>query len=692
MGRKSIIFEKRGLLRVRGIQRIEDYYNLDSPIITKKEKGKSILVNDGRLDATRNVKIRGNTSLCIVGGLEFDNNGCMHNTYSEKIMERIDLKGIEVTTELNETEKEMYCNDDYNDFGDCTYYCIFCNANMWYEERSPKKQKENPPRFPTCCSNGKIRIPNLKEPPLTLRNLIYKNDEKSKHLMKNIRAYNMMFSLTSMGGKIDMSINNGGAPFVFRLNGANYHQIGSMLPHQEVHPRFSQLYIYDIENEVPNRINALSGKDKDGSKKLDQQIVEDLRVMIDEFNPFAMKFRNARERIETGDENSFEMRLIEKRKGDGRTHNLPTASEVAALIPCDIDKNMEKRDVVLQLRDGFLQRISELHPCYVPLQYPLFFPYGEDGYRLGIVHSDAESTARKRTRLSMREFFAFRIHEHLGKANTIFYSKRLFQHFFVDSFTRIESERMCYVRNNQGTLRTDKWCDLKDAADRGKIETSTAGKKIIPSSYTGGPRYMIQNFQDAMSILRFLEKRGLGSEDRPDILCRLFKMKLDRMIKDLKDIMLFGKVDAMIYTVEFQKRGLPHAHILLFLSRANKIPHPEDVDKIISAEIPNKESHSKIHELVLNYMIHGPPKLLLRFEAHINVKWCNQHKSIKYMFKYVNKGPNRVMTTVVKSGDGESNSKAKDEIDTYFNYRYISPCEAVWRTLGFDIHYRIPTV
>ncbi|KAL8487671.1 hypothetical protein ACS0TY_024116 [Phlomoides rotata] len=60
---------------------------------------------------------------------------------------------------------------------------------------------------------------------------------------------------------------------------------------------------------------------------------------------------------------------------------------------------MQKRDVVLQLRDGFLHRISELNPCYVPLQYPLLFPYRKDGYRFGIVHSDVESMTRKRTHL-----------------------------------------------------------------------------------------------------------------------------------------------------------------------------------------------------------------------------------------------------------------------------------------------------
>ena len=44
----------------------------------------------------------------------------------------------------------------------------------------------------------------------------------------------------------------------------------------------------------------------------------------------------------------------------------------------------------------------------------------------------------------------------------------------------------------------------------------------------------------------------------------------------------------VIYTIEWQKRGLPHAHILIFLQPANKYPNPEDIDKIISAKIPNK--------------------------------------------------------------------------------------------------------
>jgi len=36
-----------------------------------------------------------------------------------------------------------------------------------------------------------------------------------------------------------------------------------------------------------------------------------------------------------------------------------------------------------------------------------------------------------------------------------------------------------------------------------------------------------------------------------------------------------------MYTIEFQKRGLSHAHLLIFLHPANKYPNVEDIDKVI---------------------------------------------------------------------------------------------------------------
>ncbi|GJW63800.1 hypothetical protein Tco_0115684 [Tanacetum coccineum] len=89
-------------------------------------------------------------------------------------------------------------------------------------------------------------------------------------------------------------------------------------------------------------------------------------------------------------------------------------------------------------------------------------------------------------------------------------------------------------------------------------------------------------------------------------------------------------------------------------------------------------------ELDGRYVVPYNLTLLKRYQAHINVEWCNQFGSIKYLFKYINKGPDRV-TAVVE--DEET-----DEIKDYFDCRYLSSCEAEWRIFKFDIHHRFPVV
>jgi len=75
--------------------------------------------------------------------------------------------------------------------------------------------------------------------------------------MENIRSFNSMFAFTSIGGNIDKTKNDGKAPPVFVLNGENYHQIGSLLPKPGHQPKFAQLYIYDTDNELKNRMDAV---------------------------------------------------------------------------------------------------------------------------------------------------------------------------------------------------------------------------------------------------------------------------------------------------------------------------------------------------------------------------------------------------------------------------------------------------
>jgi len=64
----------------------------------------------------------------------------------------------------------------------------------------------------------------------------------------------MMFAFTSLGAKIDNKYNNGRELPNLRVHGQSCHRIGSLLLPLGKQPKFAQLYIYDTDNEIYNRI------------------------------------------------------------------------------------------------------------------------------------------------------------------------------------------------------------------------------------------------------------------------------------------------------------------------------------------------------------------------------------------------------------------------------------------------------
>jgi len=139
------------------------------------------------------------------------------------------------------------------------------------------------------------------------------------------------------------------------------------------------------------------------------QIVSSLGEMLDEHNAHAKSFRMTRDRLADSDVDNVKLRLIATCEKNGHPYNVPTVSEVAALIVGDFNPN-SRRDIIVETQNGQLQRIHELHSSYLGLQFPLLFPYGEDGYRPGILHrATPDNKKRKRNRLTMREWFAYRL-------------------------------------------------------------------------------------------------------------------------------------------------------------------------------------------------------------------------------------------------------------------------------------------
>lgn len=307
---------------------------------------------------------------------------------------------------------------------------------------------------------------------------------------------------------------------------------------------------------------------------------------------------------------------------------MPTVSEIAAIVPGDGTQATDSRDIILHRRTGPLQRISDGHRSYASLHYVLFFPYGEDGWHWELQMHQPEK--QNPSRLSQICYAAFRIFPRKLEFSMILRGGALLQQYLVDIFASADQARLNYLRNNQGQLRASLYSGLEDAvtsAGDENLNLRNLGQRVIlPSSYTGGPHYMYQCFQDGLALAWHfkkidifmtvtcnpkwpeIERELLPSQtaaDRPDLVARVFQMKKDSIINLVYKQGVFGLTVAYIYTIEFQKRGLPHMHMLIFLEQHYKLLTPADIDTAICARWPDPEAHPLLFETVQTCMVHG---------------------------------------------------------------------------------------
>ncbi|AQK51390.1 Retrotransposon-like protein [Zea mays] len=267
--------------------------------------------------------------------------------------------------------------------------------------------------------------------------------------MQNIRQYNCLFAFTSMGAHIDRSMNDGHDPPIFKVCGQVHHRIGSLLPMTNEPPKFLQLYVYDTTHEVNNRIQSLSSTDAPASP-IRPEIVHELLKMLDEHNPFAKKFRLARERLNEHTNEEFIIRIVGAREGDPVQYNMPTTDDLAMLVIGDFSLDTFKRDIIIETRNSELRRISSLHPAYMALQYPLLFPYGERGFQVGVLYSGLETReTNSRTHMTMQDYYCYQFHYKFGQPNPFLSYGTLSNQAKVDARACIDENRLTYILHNQ---------------------------------------------------------------------------------------------------------------------------------------------------------------------------------------------------------------------------------------------------
>ncbi|CAE1318268.1 unnamed protein product [Acanthosepion pharaonis] len=278
---------------------------------------------------------------------------------------------------------------------------------------------------------------------------------------------------------------------------------------------------------------------------------------------------------------------------------------------------------------------------------------------------------------------------------------------------------------------------------------------VIHATFTGSPRYMHARTQDALTYVRkysrpdlfitftcnpkwYATKELMPGESayvRPDLISRVYHLKLGKLMDVITNGQVLGAVCCRMYTIEWQKRSLPHAHILIWLCDKTEAT---EIDHIISAVIPNPSADPELYEILTTNMIHGPcgshynytschnrdgkctrqyPRdfvsesiigsdgyplywrrspaeggftavvkghqvdnrwvvpycslLTKAFNAHINVEYCHSVRSIKYVCTYINKGTDAAMFGIRQEG-------SVDEIQDFLAGRVISSTEGSW--------------
>ncbi|RCN51900.1 hypothetical protein ANCCAN_01988 [Ancylostoma caninum] len=658
--------------------------------------------------------------------------------------------------------------------GALDHRCINCGALHFSHEVKP----QHPDTFRDCCDHGRFTLNLFDEFPQEIMRFYVADPSAStedrrrhRNFLENIRNFNSALAMASMGASVDTLTGRG--PYCYRIHGQVYHRLGALHPNTGGR-QYGQIYILDTELAAQQRLGNAQ------NLNCDPDVMLFLSRWFAANNIYAQSFKMMSE-VEQAEIDAAEregrrpttIRMVfedNRERGVARgQYAVPTANEVAVVYVGEDNDVPASRSLAVHLRQpegAGLINISDIDKRCDLLTYPLLFPTGRGGW-------DPTMADRFGVRITQMKYYSY-LFSIRDSFNPILHAGKLFQQFAVDAYVKIEQNRLNYHRTHQRDLRSDSYRGLQDYLAGEDISGPPGNRIILASSHIGSPRAMQQSYQDAMAIVARYGKptyfltitcnpqwreiqenlySGQIASDRPDLITRVFNGKLKELCDDLFRRNVLGEVEAYVYVIEFQKRGLPHCHMLLIMKEEWKIRTVDDVDSVVCAELPNQEEEPQAYAAVCAYMIHRKcgledphspcmrdgkcskrfPKqlrdrtsmevdgypcyrrrnlstaeihgsvytdewvvptnlyLLTKFNCHVNLEICGTISAVKYLYKYIYKGPDRARITIENEADGNGNPVV-DEIRQHLNTRYVCPPQSLHRVFGFSMQEKSHTV
>ena len=658
--------------------------------------------------------------------------------------------------EITEYELEPINLQDYD-----AVVCPHCACRKWKGETT------------NCCDKGKKLWKTYKAPPQNISILF---QERKFYLHQ--RRYNALFAMSAFGASTSSNTErrtwtqpNGDS--MLTLHGRAYHRLfdpfEQYVDENIAVTNLARLYLFDNGHVDHAR--------QDG--KLNLTFVNSIKTALLQHNKWVHTYLAVVDEVHRESGGVVpDARIVfapTSREKDGPiVGDAPAADngEIAAVIFKESQHARRTAWVYPRAQprgaDGSAHRprfLSILDRAYETLQYPLLFFRGQAGWGKDITNQHASGGGEETKEKEPSIYFYAR--QQILNNPTFPLLPRVVQEWACDTMSRIEDMHLSYLQRPEMQKRLSTFNNIL----RPQNDSDAAVGKRLPLSHHGHPAKRKKAQTEGLAVVARRGKPHLfitvtcnenwkeitenllanqRPKDRPDLCNRVFKLKLAQILKELRSGEVFGKLDYHMYVIEFQKRGLPHAHIIVKLVG----PGPEathQIDECIWAQLPDTDQYGgALREKVIKMMVHMPCEKLSKapcLQEYLGVMKCKSkfpkefsettHIDAKTGFCAYRRPDNGSTTTVqgvaadnrhiagynpylllrfnchinvdLVTADsvvkylykyihkGEDFAKARvacegDEIEAYRTSRYISASEAMWRLFGYDMEYRAPAV
>eukprot|EP00984_Skeletonema_dohrnii_P016913 scaffold7597_cov105-Skeletonema_dohrnii-CCMP3373.AAC.2 len=428
--------------------------------------------------------------------------------------------------------------------------------------------------------------------------LFVDNTKEAIYLRSHIRKINAAMSMASLQVN-DATVRGHGATGAFKVGGILYRRVGAVLPSTLAEPKFLQIYFLDPQYQAEMRASKFRDPTKPMTPKehalhnIEISLFNKLqRLLTTMKNSYLESFLTAHEYVQqqhlNPDDLEIEIHPIDRpadkyKRGQihpGRLH-LPSVSEISILVPNAPHPDAE-RSIVCQMRQSVpgqdqLHFIKDGHRSYNAMAYPMLNPLGKNGFYFGM-----RSLASPFNKISINKYTRWNMMERSKEKNILHRSNALYQQWIVDSYAQAENERMGYVVREQPKLRGDTLSNVRQSLQNRNVKDS-GRQTVVPSSFTGSDRWYNKKYDNAMALVKTYGKPhlfitftfdvnckemkehllpGQSPYDRPDMITRIFQIKLTAFLNDIIKDGVFTVTKAELCPIEWQKRGAPVSHLL----------------------------------------------------------------------------------------------------------------------------------